>query len=56
MRYEDVLVQEYLNKGGLIQQVAPRKKDPVFFKRNKGSVAMMGRKALTIGRIKCPKG
>ena len=56
MRYEDVLVQEYLTRGGVVQQIAPRKKDPVFFPRNKGAVALIGRKAISLGRPRSPKG
>lgn len=55
MRYEDILVKEYLAKGGVINYIAPRKKDPVFFPRNKGSVALVGRKAVSINRLRNPK-
>ena len=50
------LMADFLAKGGTITQIQPRKKDPVFFPRNKGAVAKMGRKAVQLGRQRNPKG
>lgn len=48
MKTTEQLMQEFLNKGGKITQVAPRKKDPRLVENRKGSVFSAGRKSVTL--------
>ena len=56
MKTTNELIAEFYNNGGVKTIVAPRKKDPILIRRNKGSIALIGKKAHSLCISKCPKG